>query len=690
MSFLVPSVLWGLIAATIPLLIHLFSIRRTQTVDFSSIRFIKELEHETIRRLKIRQLILLILRTLAIVLIVLSFARPVKLGYFPVGSSQSTQMIFLVDNSASMSASNEDDKLLLTMAKEKVKEILKTVEGEMHLQLWQTNPLKRIFSGEFNSVDVVAGYLESIHESAGDDELWNAIDSILIRSAWEAEEGEVVANHEFYLFSDFPSTAPVDWQFRDVERSISTGWHVFLFPSDESGENQSIKDSKILTELKVAGQLVEIQCSIENQGDEDLKDLPVQLYFDDTPVGHAVSDIPAGKLKEFIFQAYPSRSETVEGTIVIPTDHYSYDNQRYFRFSVPEKINCIISGSSVDQISLMEMALDAMNSDSVFVQHSRQDITQISMLQLSDADILILVDPEPINMFVAEQIAEFQELGGGILAFLGEKSKIEGNQLLNQLGLEEIETVDSVAEGSYFSIDAASDLHPIIGGLSIRDLDRTMPEVYGSLRIVPEKKSTVILTMSNNSPLLLHSEEYNAFVFSIPLNLKWSSLPTSGLFLPLLHRLLVALVAADDASYMFTVGERVQLSLEEEYLSTEIEMLKPSGERSFLIPSYRREAVIVNDLNEPGIYQLLSNGKQIISFVANIPHTENPALRFQLKELNSLFPGGRVVSPEEDVAAAVIEARRGTELWFLFILAAAASLLAETWIGRVREEKPGD
>ena len=193
MSFLVPSVLWGLIAATIPLLIHLFSIRRTQTVDFSSIQFIKELEHETIRRLKIRQLILLILRTLAIVLIVLSFARPVKLGYFPVGSSQSTQMIFLVDNSASMSASNEDDKLLLTMAKEKVKEILKTVEGEMHLQLWQTNPLKRIFSGEFNSVDVVAGYLESIHESAGDDELWNAIeaaisDNVKTRIVVEGEE----------------------------------------------------------------------------------------------------------------------------------------------------------------------------------------------------------------------------------------------------------------------------------------------------------------------------------------------------------------------------------------------------------------------------------------------------------------------------------------------------------------------
>ena len=690
MSFLVPSVLWGLIAAAIPLLIHLFSIRRTQTVDFSSIQFIKELEHETIRRLKIRQLILLLLRTLAIILIVLSFARPVKTGYFPVGSSQFTQMIFLIDNSASMSASNEEDKLLLAMAKEKVKEILQTVEGEMHLQLWQTNPLKRIFSGKFHSVDVAAGHLESIHESADDDNLWNAIDSILVRSAWEAEGGDIFANREFYLFSDLPSTVPADWQFREVGQSTSSNWHVFLFPSDKAGDNLSIKESEILTELRVAGQLVEIQCSIENQGDGDLKDTPVELYFGDTPVGHAVSDIPAGKLKEFIFQAYPSRSEIVEGTIIIPTDHYRYDNKRYFRFSVPEKINCIISGSSDEQISLMEMALDAMNSDSVFIQHSRHNLTQISMLQLSDADILILMDPEPINMFVAEQIAEFQELGGGILAFLGEKSKYEGNQLLNQLGLKEIDVVDSVAEGSFYSIEARNNLHPIIEGLSIRDLDRTMPEIYSSLKIVPEKESKAILTMSNDSPLLLHSEKNNTFVFSIPLTMKWSSLPTSGLFLPLLHRLLIALVAADDALFMFVVGENVQLPLEEEYLSTEIEMVKPSGDRLFLIPNYRNESVIIDDLNEPGIYRLLSDGKQVMSFVANILESEDPLRRLPVGELDKLFPGGRVITPEEDIVTAVTEARRGTELWFLFIIAAAAALLAETWIGRVRKEKPDD
>jgi len=690
LSFLAPSLLWGLIAASIPLIIHLFSIRRTQTVEFSSIRFIKELEHETIRRLKIRQLILLILRTLAIILIILAFARPVKLGYFPAGSSQTTQMIFLVDNSASMSASNEEEDLFLTLAKDKVKDILEGAEGEISLQLWQTTPLKRVFSGEFSSVDEVAGYLESIQESAGGDDLWGAIDSNLVRSAWEAEGGEVTANREFYIFSDFPATVPDDWLFRQVDSSTLPEWHVFLFPSDIPGGNLSIRESEVLTELRVTGQLVEIQTAIENQGDEDLSDIPVQLLFGDTPVGQAVSDIPAGKMKEFIFQAYPSRSETVEGTVVIPSDHYSYDNKMYFRFSVPDKINCIVAGNAEDQAKIVELALDAMNSDSVFVKYRRQKLTSGTMLQLSDTDILLLVDPGPISSYVAEQIAEFQTMGGGVLAFLGGRSQTAGDHLLDQLGLEEVTGVDSVAEGSYLSVEAIRDIQPVIEGLSIRDLERAMPEVYTTLRLVPGKNSSSVLSLSNSSPLLLHSIEPNAFVFSVPPDQRWSSLPTSGLFLPLMHRLLVALVAADDVSLMFTVGESAQLPLEEEYLSTEIEMEKPSGDHSFLIPDYRREAVVVDEMDEPGVYRLMSDGKAIMSFVANIPETEDPSRRLPVEDFDRFFPGGRVVTPEEDIAAAVMEARRGTELWLLFVLAAGAALLAETWIGRVREEQSGD
>ncbi|MFQ6608867.1 MAG: BatA domain-containing protein [Fidelibacterota bacterium] len=438
MSFLVPAVLWGLVAATIPLIIHLFSNRRIQTVEFSSIRFIKELEYETIRKLKIRQLILLILRTIAVILIVVAFARPVKLGYFPLGSSKTTQMVFLIDNSASLSALNDQDEILLSQSKAKARRILEEIEGDIHFQLWQTTPLLRIFSGEYNSVDEVAGYLEAINESAGSDDLWGAIDSILDRSAWEAQGGKISANNEFYIFSDFPGTVSDNWQFHKVRRQSDPNWHVFLLPVDDPGQNLRIRDIEVLTELRVAEQLVEIQTSIENQGDDDLRDIPVQLFFGDIPVGQAVSDVPAGKLKEFNFQAYPTHSESVEGNVIIPDDYYHFDNRRYFKFSVPDRINCVIAGSSEDQMELVEFALEAMNSDSVFVQFKRQNLTANSMLPLTPIDILLLVDPDLLSSFIVEQIADFQTLGGGVLVFLGDHSLNSNDNFLDQLGISGI------------------------------------------------------------------------------------------------------------------------------------------------------------------------------------------------------------------------------------------------------------
>lgn len=80
MTFLTPSILWGLLAALIPILIHLFSLRKTKEVEFSTLRFIKELEHETIRKLKLRQWLLVLLRVLIIICLVLMFARPVQRG----------------------------------------------------------------------------------------------------------------------------------------------------------------------------------------------------------------------------------------------------------------------------------------------------------------------------------------------------------------------------------------------------------------------------------------------------------------------------------------------------------------------------------------------------------------------------------------------------------------------------------
>jgi len=83
MVFLNPAVLLGLIAAVIPILIHLFNLRKLKKVEFSTLLFLKELQKSKIRKIKIKQWLLLALRVLIIVFLVAAFARPtVKKTFF--------------------------------------------------------------------------------------------------------------------------------------------------------------------------------------------------------------------------------------------------------------------------------------------------------------------------------------------------------------------------------------------------------------------------------------------------------------------------------------------------------------------------------------------------------------------------------------------------------------------------------
>ena len=114
MTFLNPLALLGLLAAAVPILLHLFNLRKLRTIEFSTLTFLKELEKTKIRRLKLRQILLMILRTLLVLLIVLAFSRPTLKGSLAgtVGSHARTSAVLLIDDSFSMTTEDERGELL--------------------------------------------------------------------------------------------------------------------------------------------------------------------------------------------------------------------------------------------------------------------------------------------------------------------------------------------------------------------------------------------------------------------------------------------------------------------------------------------------------------------------------------------------------------------------------------------------
>src|SRR6185312_11900837 len=98
MTFLNPFVLFGLAAASLPVLFHLFAQRRARKVEFSSLRFLQKLEKTSMRAVKVRQILLLIIRTLLVICIVMAFARPALRGYLGsfFGSSHANTSVVLL------------------------------------------------------------------------------------------------------------------------------------------------------------------------------------------------------------------------------------------------------------------------------------------------------------------------------------------------------------------------------------------------------------------------------------------------------------------------------------------------------------------------------------------------------------------------------------------------------------------
>ena len=200
MTFLSPSILWGMLAITIPIIIHLISLRHTRDTEFSTLRFIKSLKHETIRRLRIKQWLLVLLRTIAILCLILMFSRPLMTGTLTskLAGDIESRAVIIVDNSASM-AVHTGDGTLLDRAKSSLPAILKGLEGETTVELYQTNPPRKLFSGSHEEGRSIMTGVKGIVQTNMTDNLWTMIDSVL--QMVEASE----PNRECFIISDFQS-----------------------------------------------------------------------------------------------------------------------------------------------------------------------------------------------------------------------------------------------------------------------------------------------------------------------------------------------------------------------------------------------------------------------------------------------------------------------------------------------------
>jgi len=127
MTFLNPLLLWGLAAVSIPILIHIFNLKRTKKIEFSTLMFLKEIQQSKYKKIKLKQLLILLCRIAFIIFLVMMFAKPFDKGFLGTpGEKAKSSVLIILDDSFSMQSRDKSGNDLES-GKKKTAEILDAI-----------------------------------------------------------------------------------------------------------------------------------------------------------------------------------------------------------------------------------------------------------------------------------------------------------------------------------------------------------------------------------------------------------------------------------------------------------------------------------------------------------------------------------------------------------------------------------
>ena len=673
MTFLSPTVLFGLAAVSIPLIIHLFSKFRTQNVEFSTIRFIQDLEHETIRNIKIKQWIILLLRMIIILALVILFSRPVMEGFIPgwMGAELESRIVIVLDNSASMSA-KIDGESRLSRSKNSIVDMVSVFGDNTLLDVYQTNPPKLLYSRSID-LPVLKPIIQAISPTSSNDNLWTFVDSAL--SIIESTE----PNKECIIFSDFQTWPDSVQSVKDYEHN----WRYYLVSQGHIQDNLSILDVQSVSRVKTKNQLLKLNTRILNNGSIPKANIPIELFFDEHRVGQVVTEFSPGISKDFLFQAFPTGERLVQSKIQLPSDDFILDNELVINLPITHEIKCALFSRSTDNIFMLETALNSINEKEEFLTIERQIQPELNRLFLDDIDVAIFHNVGQMSDQSITDLKKFQEQGGGIIWFSG---RLENQpSRLEEIGIPIPQRLIESNSG-FFKAEKGEYFKQLFHDLNVRHVDREMPEIFTYVKVAPSRSNQVLIKLNNGDPFLMESigGSGHMFYFSSLIDLRWNDLPMRGSFIPMIHKLLVTAGTDDYNSDPVQIDESKWVALTHELLNHEWELIRPSGSKEKLIPDFKKKGLMIKNTSELGSYTIYSNGSPFTSFSTSLHPDEIPTDPFKKAELLSIFPenNAKYLENSTDFTQVFNEARHGRSLWKSFLLIALLSMIAETILSR--------
>jgi hypothetical protein len=726
MTFLNPLALFGLLAAAIPILLHLLNLRKLRTIEFSTLAFLKELQKTKIRRLKLRQLLLLILRTLLVLLIVFAFARPTLKGTLAgnLGSHAKTTAIVVIDDSYSMTVGDEHGELL-KQAKQAAKNIVPLFKDGDEVFLLPLSSLEGGAPGNASAVrdfGLLRRHIDDIKPSAKRRSVEDGL-----RIAARLLAGVHNFNKEVYVFSDFQQGVLSNEtnEPNTTERLFPAEAQFFFVPVGKRGlQNFGIESITIPSSIFERDKPFTVQTRIGNYSGNDVQDHVVSVFLNGTRVAERSIDVQKQSSLPVEFSVAASATGPVEGFVEIEDDDFQYDNRRYFVLQIPEHIRALLVGAASDlRYPRLALSTRTSASESALVLDEVAP-GRLSSVEIKRADVIVLCTSQGLSSGQVAELSAFVRSGGGLVLFPGAQIDPASFNALLAAGL----TIPSLAaidrpskpnaeSESFIEFDKVELQHPLFEGMFESRSDQSpkrpsaagltaartveSPRIRTSARFTLTSQSNPIITLTNGAPFLAEQRlgTGRVLLFAVPTTTEWSDFPMKGVFVPLLHRSILYLARQETRSDETLPGSEVVIR-SSVATNSSWTIRNPEKVDVTAMPTLQafHQTLRFSATDQLGIYTVYAKDRILQKFVVNLDPRESQTRKATSAGINTLLQhlgieSGSVheANHAEDLERTVLESRFGVELWKYLLMLALIVGIIELLVARStkRQTVPG-
>jgi len=690
LTFLNAGFLFAALAALIPLVIHLISRRRVETVDWSSLRFLKELERKRIRRVRLRQILLLIVRSLIILAVALAVARPtLSGGLLGRGSGHAkTSVAIVLDDSGSMGRRGDGGDLF-DAAVGVAREIVDLLEeGDQAFLVRASDPPEEVRPGGTFSRDALVEELRGMAPGAAATDYAGAI-----AVASDLLAGARNLNRELYIIGDVQRTGwsggPRGPAERPAGREGAPPARAYVLPIDGPEGNLGVSAVSVSRKYGGTPGLHAIVAEVVNHG-RRRADVPVRLFVDGVQVGQAGVEAEAGGSAMARFATSVDESEWHDGWVELPEDVLDVDNRRYFVVAPLERVEVLLvraeAAGERDEAYYVHRALDpTLTAD-------RFRVAEVALSSLESQEqgrfpVVILADVGRLDAGAERWLARHSSEGGGLLVVLGSRTDIRYWNRGPLAAAAGVVLREPVVRERGVRLAPVAPGHPLLEGLTVGDRlidDVSVRRAFTALI----EESEVVLELPGIGPALAvaRTPSSEIGVLLTGLDPAWNGLPRSGFLVPLLHRVVERLAGGAERAASVDVGEDLVVPIASARPGR-VEVTLPDG--SGLAPTLRagrRPTAVIERVRAPGIYRFEASGRRVALGAVNPTPAESDLAQASREAIGEHLAAWehRFIGPTDTLASEILESRRGRELWRVFVYVALGLIAIEMFLARPR------